>query len=188
MIASLVAYGLIVRLFTPIWRRCLPAVPRGGNRLVVLALAAAVIAFSSRYRDGQGAAFWIYYGAMFATALYVVAFMDLPTLLALIGSAIAVGFCSESIGAGSGLWTFDNDPDWLPPMWLVLGSWPLEILMHFSLSAPGFGRVEPRTRRSRASKLAAEPERGTRRRSLREQKKVRGDKDLRGVASQRRPS
>ena len=67
--------------------------------------------------------------------------MDTATFFGLIVSAILVGFCSESLGARSGLWTFNNHPGWLPPIWLFLGSWPLEIMMQFSLSAPGLGRT-----------------------------------------------
>lgn len=135
VMASLVAYGSIVKVFAPRLRRLLPGLPRSANLLVALALIGMVVVASLPYRGGQGAVFWLYYGAMFVAALYFAVRMDMATLLALVMSAVIVGSCSESLGAHSGLWTFDNDPGWLPPVWLIFGSWPLEIMMHFSLSA-----------------------------------------------------
>jgi Domain of unknown function (DUF362) len=37
------------------------------------------------------------------------------------------------LGASSGLWRFENDRTF-PPVFLVLSSWPLEFLLHYSLS------------------------------------------------------
>ena len=60
--------------------------------------------------------------------------MNTATLVAVLVSGALVGTSAELAGSRSGLWTFAGGPGALPPAWLLLGSWPLEVLVHYGLS------------------------------------------------------
>lgn len=125
-IASLAAYGLTQAVLGPLLRTRLRRPSRAFNPLIVLAVFAVLLATGPRGERG----FWLYYGATLAIALYLSLRMPIATLLALLGSGALIGAAAELTGARAGLWTF---PDGVP-VWLVLGSWPLEVLLHYGLS------------------------------------------------------
>src|SRR5204863_267013 len=59
---------------------------------------------------------------------------NVAALLAVLVSGALVGTSAELAGSRSGLWSFAGAPGALPPAWLILGSWPLEVLVHYGLS------------------------------------------------------
>jgi uncharacterized protein (DUF362 family) len=132
--AATFAYGLTALVFGPWVRRHLRHRPRWMNPLVVVVLFAVLVVGSTPYRLRFDVAFWAYYGALGLFGLWASLLMDLGTLLTLVGVAVVVGIASETLGASSGVWSFRGAHPSLPPAYLVFGSWPLEILLHYGLS------------------------------------------------------
>jgi len=130
--ASTLAYGLTSLTIGPRLRPIFKKYRRGANLAVVGVVVLVLLVTSVQYRGGP--AFYAYYGALSLFALYASVLMDLGTLVSLILAALIVGMLSESLGAASGLWRFTGT-GWRPPAYLVLGSWPLEIILHYGLSA-----------------------------------------------------
>lgn len=156
--ASTLIYGLVVLVLGPHARRLARRLGVGPSRLPSVAVVAVVFAVlvltSARYRAGGDAkvAFWLYYSALGLFALLVARRVDLATMLTLVVAAVGVGAVSETLGALSGVWTFTGHPR-TPPAYLVLGSWPLEVILHYGLSGmlagesllarPGFFEEQP---------------------------------------------
>ncbi len=132
--AAVFAYGLTALVIGPWVRKHLRYRPRWLN-VIVVAGVFAVLAFGSHPYRGHGEpAFWIYYGALGLFAAYASLLMDLGTLVTLVAVAMGIGIVSETLGASSGVWQFTGMRPWLPPAYLVFGSWPLEIILHYGLS------------------------------------------------------
>jgi len=132
VVASLVAYGLTQLVIGPRLRRWLRRPSRACNPLVVLAVFGLLIGLAGVPAD-HGGVFWLYYSAKVVLCIYVALRMPVSTLLAVLLSGLIVGAAAELAGARAALWTFST-PSGLPPAWLVLGSWPLESLVHYGLS------------------------------------------------------
>lgn len=130
--ASTLAYGLTVLVLGPRLRRVITRLPRGWNVALVAALLGAALAGGASQGALGKPLFVGYYAALGLFGVYASLLMDLGTLVALVLAAVFVGAASEMLGARSGLWTFTGT-GWVPPWWLVLGSWPLEILLHYGL-------------------------------------------------------
>ena len=128
--AATLAYGLTGAVFGPVLRRRLAYLPRWPNIIIIMVLFAVLILTSGDHQP----IFWTYYGALFLFALYSATMMNLATFLGLLFSALLVGGMSETIGAHSGLWTFAQT-GWIPPPFLVLVSWPFEIILYYGASA-----------------------------------------------------
>ena len=77
--------------------------------------------------------FWIFYSALLAFAIVMQYGISLTELLSLILAAWIMGGISEGIGATANLWHFRTET--LPPLFLVLGGWPLEFLVIRGLAA-----------------------------------------------------
>jgi uncharacterized protein (DUF362 family) len=133
VLASLVAYGVTQTWLGPLLRRVVRTKSRLANPFIVLGVFAALAALSSDARAQQGGAFWLYYGGKALVCLYLSARMHTAALLSVLASGALIGTSAELAGSHSGLWTF-NTPNGLPPAWLLLGSWPLEVLVHYGLS------------------------------------------------------
>jgi uncharacterized protein (DUF362 family) len=133
VLASLVAYGLTQAVIGSLIRRVIRRPSRAVNPIIVLAIFALLVVLSGNARAGQGSGFWLYYGAKALICIYLALRMPTATLVAVLLSGALVGAAAELAGSRSGLWTF-TQPGGLPPAWLVLGSWPLEVLVHYGLS------------------------------------------------------
>lgn len=133
VLASLVAYGLTQTVFGALIRRAIHRPSRAINPLIVLAVFGLLVVLSGDARAGQGTGFWVYYAAKALLCVYISLRMNTATLLAVFISGALVGAAAELAGSRSGLWTF-TQPGGVPPAWLVLGSWPLELLVHYGLS------------------------------------------------------
>jgi len=134
VIASLVAYGLTQTLLGSLLRRVIRTPRRAANPLIVLVVFLLLMVFSGDVRARQGIEFWLYYGGKALICIYLSLRMNLATLLAVLVSGALVGTVAELAGSRSGLWTFTGTPGGLPPAWLLFGSWPLEVLVHYGLS------------------------------------------------------
>jgi hypothetical protein len=134
VVASLAAFGLSSRFVGPALQGLIQTTSRTVNIVIVAVLIVSLVLLTAPYRPGQGAPFWIYYGMMMAVAFYGAMRMDTAELLAVFVCGAAVGTCAEIMGARSGLWTFAHNPSWLPPLWLAITSWPLEVMTHVTIS------------------------------------------------------
>jgi uncharacterized protein (DUF362 family) len=132
VLAAVGVYGLTVALLAPLARRLVPLRSRKLNFVLVVTLGVLFVLLGRDDRHGE-AAVWIYYGLLFAFALYAAALTNLATLLGLVASAIIVGGLAEWLGARSGLWAYQRTGT-VPPAYLVLASWPLESILHYGLS------------------------------------------------------
>ncbi len=81
--------------------------------------------------------FTAYYTALILFAFTYALLARWQTIAAVFAAAVAFGALAETLGAHSGLWRFyaDRPGGALPPAWLLVGSWPLEALLHVGLSA-----------------------------------------------------
>lgn len=130
---STAAYGLVSLKVGPWVRTKITFLPRRFNVAIALGLGVILLAFSAQYGSLHEPLFLVYYGALILFAVYAAFLMDLGTMISVVLVALVVGGLSEVLGASSGIWTFSKTP-WLPPAYLVLGSWPLEVLLHYGLS------------------------------------------------------
>lgn len=131
VLASLVAYGLTQTLIGSLIRKVIRRPSRAVNPVIVLAVLGLLLALAGDARRGDG--FWPYYAVKAVICVYLSLRMNTASLVAVLLSGALVGGAAELAGSRSGLWTFAA-PGGLPPAWLVLGSWPLEVLVHYGLS------------------------------------------------------
>jgi hypothetical protein len=125
------ATGVIIRLI----RKLKFSWPAWLKPLAVLAVASIIPLTLGDYQAGAGWMFWSFYTLLLATALYVSIKMEFPVLVGIIIASWLIGNPSEYVGSiNSGVWTFTHDP-YYPPVFLLFGCWPLEILAQYSLSA-----------------------------------------------------
>ena len=131
--AAICLYGLTTTWFERLFRALHDYKPRWPNLLLVLGLFAGLLATVPHPLGELGYSFWIYYGALALFGLAASLRMNFKTALSLTIASWLIGGLSETLGARSGLWLFEDDRTY-PPVFLVLASWPLEFLLHYSLS------------------------------------------------------
>jgi hypothetical protein len=131
--AALCMYGLTTKLFGRLLQPLVNTEARWPNLLIVCVLFGLLLATVTHPLAQIGWAFWIYYLFLFLFGLFVSLQMNCSTLLGLISSAWIVGGSGETLGAQSGLWLYENASA-SPPLFLILTSWPLEFLLHYSMS------------------------------------------------------
>ena len=87
------------------------------------------------YSNGAGGLFWLFYVLIFIAGIYISFKIAFPVFIGIVISAWIVGNPSEYVGSiASGVWTFTYNSAY-PPVFLLFGCWPLEILAQYSLSA-----------------------------------------------------
>lgn len=74
----------------------------------------------------------VYYGVLVTWAVVMTTVARGQTVVALVVVGALYGAVAETLGARSGLWAF---PSPWPPAWLMLVSWPLEVMFHYGVSA-----------------------------------------------------
>jgi uncharacterized protein (DUF362 family) len=133
MFAAISLYGLTTTWLERLFRALHDYKPRWPNLLLVTGLFARLLATIPRPLGELGMSFWLYYGALFLFGLAAGLRMNVKTAISLTVASWLIGGLSETLGAHSGLWLFEQDRR-SPPAFLILGSWPLEFLLHYSLS------------------------------------------------------
>ena len=134
--AATLAYGLTISWLVPLLRRW------GLRRrlLPLPALGLVIVPLGVLALDAPGpeltspTSFWLYYALLAAIAWGVAMLVDVATWVALAVAGLLLGMASETLGAASGLWSFAHHHPW-PPAFLLFGSWPLEVIAHWGLSA-----------------------------------------------------
>jgi uncharacterized protein (DUF362 family) len=129
--AQMIALGVVIPLLA---RLHLPPLRRW-TWLVVVACFAVIPLAAGASRAEMGVSFWSFFGLIFALALLVALRMSLTTVLGIVLAGIVAGNLSEYVGSAlTGCWTFPHDSAY-PPLYLVMGCWPLEILAQFGAAA-----------------------------------------------------
>jgi hypothetical protein len=112
--------------------------PRRWNLInpVIVVLVFAVIPLTlGDYHRGAGGWFWLLYAILFPITLVTANRMELPVFLGLLLTTWVFGFVSEYAGSvPNHIWTFTYNPNY-PPVFLIIGCWPLEIFTQYALSA-----------------------------------------------------
>jgi len=133
--AGLTTYTLATRIVIPGIRKLGLRLPRLMNSLMLSLLFASLLISLGPYRADAGSLFYAFYIILFSVGLFASFRLETHVFLGLVLMAWFVGYPSEYLGAiNSGLWTFSHSPD-NPPLFLLLGCWPLEIMAQYSLSA-----------------------------------------------------
>ncbi|MFQ5924607.1 MAG: hypothetical protein ACE5IE_01245 [Dehalococcoidia bacterium] len=133
-LSAIAMFGMSVRIFGRLLAKLKIPSSRILGPILVIAIFALLIATLGVHRSNVGAPFWIFYVFLFSFAIYASLNMRLGTLLGLCIAAWIVGNLGEFLGSQSQLWTFPLNLNY-PPIFLVFGSWPLEFVLHYSLSA-----------------------------------------------------
>jgi uncharacterized protein (DUF362 family) len=135
LVAACSAQALSTGVTIPLVRRLHLRTPRWLTSVLVLALLALIPLTAGRYGSSMGVSFWCFFGLVGVIAMLAAQQMPIHVFVGVVLSAWFVGGLSEYVGsASSGCWTFPYNPHY-PPFYLVVGCWPLEILVQFSVSA-----------------------------------------------------
>lgn len=135
VLGGVISYALATRVIIRLIRKLKISWP-GWLKLITILLVASIIPMTlGDYRSGADWMFWLFYALLLVSAIYVSFKMEFPVLIGIIIASWIIGNPSEYVGSiNSGIWTFTHDPNY-PPVFLLFGCWPLEILAQYSLSA-----------------------------------------------------
>jgi hypothetical protein len=135
VLAGVIVYTLATRVTVRLVARTKLSPPRWVNVVVFVAVAAVIPAGLGPYKAGAGALFVVFYVVLFVAGIYACARMPFTLFAALVVTAwVVANLCEYAGSMGSGVWTYTHDPDY-PPLFLLFGCWPLEIIAQYSLSA-----------------------------------------------------
>jgi len=131
-------FWIAVRLVIRGMKKLTAGLPRRWNLInpVIVVLVLAIIPLTlGDYRSGAGGWFWLLYAILCLITLVTAGRMDLPVFLGLLLTSWVLGFLSEYAGSvPNHIWTFTYNPNY-PPVFLIIGCWPLEIFTQYALSA-----------------------------------------------------
>jgi len=115
------------------WRRI--RLPSTANALLLLFAAALVRLTLGEYAPHATVVFWGFYAVLVMTSVWASLRMPFPLLATCVVLSWLVGATSEYLGSiDSGAWTFAHSTHF-PPIYLLAGCWPLEIVAQFSIAA-----------------------------------------------------
>lgn len=135
VLAGVISYALATRIIIRLIRKLKITWPKWLNLVFVLAVVSIIPLTLGNYLSGTGWMFWLFYAALLVSAIYASIKMEFPVLAGIIIASWFIGNPSEYVGSiNSGIWTFTHDPNY-PPVFLLFGCWPLEILTQYMLSA-----------------------------------------------------
>ena len=129
------AYTLSTKMVTRLVKKLKIFLPRWVNTIILILISTIIPLALGNYREGAGFLFFLFYGIILIIGIYASTKMDFPVFIGIVISAWFVGNLTEYMGSvHSGIWDFTYNPNY-PPLFLVFGCWPLEILSQYSLSA-----------------------------------------------------
>ncbi len=124
-----------VSLLEPSFPQWLRPAPRWINPLCVAFFFWFIWLSLGEYWDGVGYYFVAFYVILFAVAAYTSIRMNFAVFAGTVMATLIAANLCEYLGAiAAGIWTFSHSPSY-PPLFLVIGCWPLEILTQFALAA-----------------------------------------------------
>lgn len=136
VLAGLICYTLATKVTGRLLKKWLGTLPITlYSALVPIALFALIPLTMGPYLSGTGIITWMLYIAVLLVAIAASIRMNPALLAGIVVTAWVIGFPSEYVGsASSEIWTFPHNPDY-PPVFLIFGCWPLEILAQYAISA-----------------------------------------------------
>jgi hypothetical protein len=135
VLVGLVSYTLSTRVVIRQIRKLNLTFPVWLNCLLLTLLSLLIPLTIGSYSKGVDAFFIVFYSLLFVTGIYFSFKMDFAVFAGIIITACILSFPSEYSGSmGSGVWTYTYHPNY-PPVFLIFGCWPLEILVQYILSA-----------------------------------------------------
>lgn len=135
VLGGLIAYTLSTRIVIQQIKKLKLSPLRWLSQIILAILFLLILLSLGKYRDGAGALFYLFYAVLFVTCIYASVKMDFSVFIGIVITSWIVGNPSEYMGSvASGVWTFTFNPNY-PPVFLLFGCWPLEILAIYSLSA-----------------------------------------------------
>lgn len=153
VLGGMAVFWIAVRLVIRGMRKLTAGIPRRWDLVnpVIVVLVFAIIPLTlgpygnvqenALWQTGQWW-FWGFYALLFLVTLITAIRMELPVFLGLLLTTWILGFPSEYAGSvpPPHVWTFTNfsncpTANILPPAFLILGCWPLEIFTQYALSA-----------------------------------------------------
>jgi hypothetical protein len=135
VLAGLITYALSTRVVIRQIRKLRLSLPLWLNPIILILIWSLIPLTLKDYWSGAGGLFWSFYALLLIAGIYVSVKMEFPVFAGIVITAWIIGNPSEYVGsAASGVWTFTHDPNY-PPLFLLFGCWPLEILAQYSLSA-----------------------------------------------------
>jgi hypothetical protein len=135
VLGGLGTYTLATRIIIPGLRKLnLPVTGRVNVRIVVALFVLIPITLLG-YWHGTGGWFWSFYLLILLVCINLAPRLDFPVLAGLVAAAWLIGIPAEYVGGvASQVWTFPLNPHY-PPVYLVIGCWPLEILTQHGVAA-----------------------------------------------------
>lgn len=135
VLGGLITYTVSTRIVIPGIKKINVSLPKWLNQITVILIFLFILLSLGEYRDKVGGLFYSIYALLFAISFYASFKIDFSVCAGIVISSWIIGNPSEYLGSiASGVWTFTHNPDY-PPLFLVFGCWPLEILAQYSLSA-----------------------------------------------------
>ena len=135
VLAGLIVYTLSTRVVIRLIRKLRFSLPRWLNPIILVLIFLLIPLTMGDYWSGARGLFWSFYALLLIAGIYTSIRMDFLVFAGIVITAWIVSNPSEYIGSvASGVWTFTHNPDY-PPLFLLFGCWPLEILAQYSLSA-----------------------------------------------------
>lgn len=135
VMGGLVSFTLATLVIIRLLRKLKLLLPKWVNLIILILLCVLILLTLGEYREGTGILFYSFYIVLILMIFYASRKMDFPVFAGIVISSWFVGNLSEYMGsAASGVWTFTYNPNY-PPIFLLFGCWPLEILAQYSLSA-----------------------------------------------------
>jgi len=135
VLAGLIVYTLSTRVVIRLIRKLKLSLPRWLNPVILILISLLIPLTMGDYWSGARWLFWSFYVLLLIAGIYTSIRMDFPVFAGIVITAWIISNPSEYVGSvASGVWTFTHNPDY-PPLFLLLGCWPLEILAQYSLSA-----------------------------------------------------
>lgn len=135
VLGGLATYTLSTRITIRLLKKSnLPAL-RWLNPILLILIFILLMGTLGEYREGAGWLFYLFYILLLVGTLYASIKIDFIVFAGIVVTAWIVGNLSEYSGSiASGVWTFPLNPNY-PPVFLLFGCWPIEIMAQYSLSA-----------------------------------------------------
>jgi len=135
VLAGLIVYTLSTRVVIRLIRKLKLSLPRWLNPVILVLISLLIPLTLGKYWSGARGWFWSFYALLLIVGIYTSIRMDFAVFAGIVITAWIVSNPSEYIGSvNSGVWTFTHNPNY-PPLFLLFGCWPLEILAQYLLSA-----------------------------------------------------
>ena len=135
VLAGLTVFTLATRVTIPLLRNLKIPLSSRWNLILPPALFLVIFLTLGQNRSGAGGLFWSFYSLLLIFNIYIAWKMDAPVVVGIVITSWVGSNLSEYVGAiASGAWTFPHNPTY-PPVFLLFGCWPLEILAQYALSA-----------------------------------------------------